>query len=103
MRLVKTNGDRRQMVVGPGALEQLRDVGARLDYIVARYGRLVTEVSDGRPLPDLQDSVELMNNQIGYVARRLQDLLVASYEQRHAGADEDEPLVFGREMVAASN
>jgi hypothetical protein len=76
MRLVKST-ERRQAIVGQDAFDQLRDLGGRLDYLVRRYGRLVMDVADGRPLPDLRESVELMNGQLGYVARRLQDLLVA--------------------------
>jgi hypothetical protein len=100
MRLVKPYNNRRQAVVGQDAFEQLRDVGGRLEYIVSRYGRLVMDVTDGRPLPDMRDSVELMNNQLGYVAKRLQEILLGQYEQRHAEA-EAEP-VFAREVAMAS-
>ncbi len=101
MRLVKPNTDRRQAVVGQETFEQLRDVGSRLEYIVSRYGRLVMDVSEGRPLPDMRDSVELMNNQLGYMAKRLQELLLGQYEERHAQAADVEE-VFGREVAVAS-
>lgn len=91
MRLVKPT-ERRQALVGQDAFEQLRDLGGRLEYLVARYGRLVTDVVDGRPLTELRDSVELTSNQLGYVARRLQELLVLQYEQRHGEADLDEDV-----------
>src|SRR5512140_3495277 len=100
MRLVKPNTVRRQAVVGQDAFEQLRDVGSRLEYIVSRYGRLVMDVTEGRPLPDMRDSVELMNNQLGYVAKRLQEILLGQYEERHTEADIDE--AFGREVAMAS-
>jgi hypothetical protein len=100
MRLVKPSNVRRQAVVGQDAFEQLRDVGSRLEYIVGRYGRLVRDVTDGRPLPDMRDSVELMNNQLGYVAKRLQELLLGQYEERHAEAAADE--VFEGEAAVAS-
>ena len=100
MRLVKPNTITRPAVVGQETFEQLRDVGSRLEYIVSRYGRLVMDVSDGRPLPDMRDSVELMNNQLGYVAKRLQELLLGQYEERHAEADVEE--IFGREVAVAS-
>jgi hypothetical protein len=97
---VKPNTDVRQVVVGQDTFEQLRDVGSRLEYIVSRYGRLVMDVSDGRPLPDVRDSVELMNNQLGYLAKRLQELLLGQYEEHHAEADVED--VFGREVAVAS-
>jgi hypothetical protein len=99
MRLVKPTS-RQQAIVGQDAFEQLRDLGGRLDYILGRYGRLVGDVSDGRPLSDLRDSVELMNNQLGYVARRLQELLVAQYDERHDESDVDD--LCGRQLALAS-
>jgi hypothetical protein len=103
MRLVKPNDDSRQAIVGQDAFKQLREVGSRLDYIVSRYGRLVMDVTEGRPLSDLRDSVELMNSQLGYVARRLQEMLLAQYEQQHGAVDADEaPMTFTREMAVAS-
>jgi hypothetical protein len=100
MRLVKT-AERRQAIVGQDAFDQLRDLGGRLDYLVRRYGRLVMDVADGRPLPDLRESVELMNGQLGYVARRLQDLLVAQYEDRLDACDSDRAAAFSGEIAAA--
>lgn len=99
MRLVKPNNVRRQAVVGQDAFEQLRDVGSRLEYIVGRYGRLVMDVTEGRPLPDMRDSVGLMNSQLGYVAKRLQELLLGQYEERHSESGSD--ALFGGEAVAA--
>lgn len=84
MRLVKSSGDRR-LPVGPEALRQLRDIGGRLEHVIGRYGRLLRDATDGVGAPaELRDSVELMNSQLAYVARRLQELLVAEYEERHA-------------------
>jgi hypothetical protein len=100
MRLVKPNSVRRQAFVGQDAFDQLRDLGGRLEYIVGRYSRLVADVSDGRPLPDMRDSVELMGNQLAYVAKRLQELLLGEYEQRHA---QDDPVeMFAGEAAVAS-
>ncbi len=101
MRLVKPNSDRRQVVVGQEAFEQLRDVGSRLEYIVGRYRRLVMDVTDGRPLPDMRDSVELMNSQLGYVAKRLQELVLGEFEERRA--DTDVETVYGRREVAVAS
>ena len=102
MRLVKPNGTRRQAIVGEDAFEQLRDFGSRLEYIVGRYGRLVMDVTDGRPLPDVKDAVEMMNNQLGYVARRLQELLLVEYEQRHGDSEAEGVSAYSREMAVAS-
>jgi hypothetical protein len=100
MRLVKAT-ERRQANVGQDAFDQLRDLGGRLDYLVRRYGRLAMDVADGRPLPDLRESVELMNGQLGYVARRLQDLLVARYEDRLDSSDSDRAAAYSGEIAAA--
>lgn len=100
MRLVKSTGERRQAIVGQDAFEQLRDVGGRLEYVVGRYRRLVMDVTEGRPLPDMKDSVELMNSQLGYVARRLQELLLCQFEERQDA--QDDVTAFSREMAVAS-
>ncbi len=64
-------------------MRQLRDVGGRLEYLVARYSRLLRDATDGiGAAADLRDTMELMDGQLGYVARRLQELLVADYEER---------------------
>lgn len=102
MRLVKTSGNSQQGIHGQEAFDQLRDLGSRLEYVVARYGRLVMDVTDGRPLPDMKDAVEMMNNQLGYVARRLQEALLAEYEQRHGEAEAEGASAYSREMAVAS-
>lgn len=89
MRLVIPTAERRPGV-GQKAFEQLRDVGDRLDYITARYRRILSEALEGRPLPDVAESLEMMNNQLGYVARQLQDVLVARYEGQHDAGEADE-------------
>lgn len=90
MRLVKPGGERRQAPIGRKAFDQLCEVGDRLEYILNRYGRLVLDLKEGRPQSEMTDSLELMKGQLGYVARRLQELLVVQYEQRHAVEVENE-------------
>lgn len=101
MRLVKPGGDRRQ-AINHDAFEQVREVGGRLEYLVGRYGRLAMDVAEGRPLPDLRDSVELMNSQLGYVARRLQELLLAQFELARNGDSVKGAAVCSGGIVAAS-
>ncbi len=69
-------------------MRQLRDVGGRLEYLVARYSRLLRDATEGiGAAADLRDTMELMDGQLGYVARRLQELLVADFEERHASEE----------------
>lgn len=87
MRLVRPSGAGR-VTIGQEAFAQLRDVGERLEYIVERYRRIVGDVADGRPLPDVRDGIELMNSQLGYVARRLQELMLARRDDSSESAGE---------------
>jgi hypothetical protein len=102
MRLVKSGSDGRRRILGPNAFEQLRDVGGRLEHVVERYGRLVVDLAEGRPLPDVRESVELMNSQIGYLARRLQELLLLQFEQGKGQVDIDSAADYSREIAVAS-
>lgn len=89
MRLVKPSGASRP-TIGEDAFRQLRDVGERLDYIVQRYRRLVMDVAEGHAVPEVRDSLDAVNGQMVYVARRLQELLVARYEQGDQGRGAEE-------------
>ncbi len=86
MELVKPVA-RRKGFVRRDALAQLCDVGERLEYVLARYSRLVREVGE-TPVraPDLTGRVELINTQLVYVAQRLQELLVLEHEAARAEA-----------------
>jgi hypothetical protein len=97
MRLVKPSGASRT-TISQDTFGQLRDVGERLEHLVERYRRLVMDVADGRALPDVRSGIELMNGQMVYIARRLQELLVARYEQggrEPAAGDFPESLAIG--------
>jgi len=85
MELVKAPGTRRKGFVRRDALSQLCDVGDRLDYILARYSRLVSELGESAVgVPDLSGRVELINSQLVYVAHRLQEVLVLEHEAARA-------------------
>ena len=85
MQLVKAPAGRRKVQVQIDGVTQLRDVGDRLEYIVARYGRLVREVSDGSiPVPDLAGRVDLLNSHLVFVAQRLQEVLILEHESARA-------------------
>jgi hypothetical protein len=73
-----------------GRLEVLRDLGGRLDYVVRRYARLVFDLADERVPPDMLESVELMNGHLGFVVRRLQDVMVAEWLERQAAGQVSE-------------
>ena len=95
MRLVKT-GSTRHTSTGRDAFEQLRDAGDRLEHVVARYGRLVTQLAQSGPASDMQDTIELMNSQLAYVAKRLQELVLAQHEEQ---LDEQASRRYGRAVV----
>ena len=62
---------------------QLRDLGGRLEHVAAQYDRLVRELSDNQAPPSgFNSHVHLVNRELGYVAARLQDLLVHQDEAR---------------------
>jgi hypothetical protein len=108
MQLVKVGG-RRKALVRLDAVSKLRDVGDRLEYVTARYDRLVREVADGTvPVPDLSGRVDLINSQLVYVAQRLQELMVLEHETSRAEAlaageaDVARRTAFPRRMVRAT-
>ncbi len=84
MRLVKPAGTKRKPV-RPDALEQLRDVGARLEYVLSRYARLVSEMDAETTISELTTRVDLVNSQLVYVTRRLQELLLLEREEPGSG------------------
>jgi hypothetical protein len=70
----------------PEMLLQVRDVGGRLEHVRTQYDRLVRELlGDGGATPDVQNSLLQVNREIGYLARRVQELLVARHEGRLKG------------------
>ena len=70
-----------------GMVEQVRDLGRTLEYVMARYDRLVREVvGTDIPLPDLEGRVQQASRQVADVATRLQELLVLEHEARQAEA-----------------
>jgi hypothetical protein len=87
MQLVKTPVGRRKAPVRLDAVEQLRDAGDRLEYVLARYSRLVRELADGSvAVPDFSGRVELINGQLVFVAQRLQELIILEHETSRAEA-----------------
>lgn len=98
MELVKAPGTRRNGFVRRDALSQLCEVGDRLDYILARYTRLVKELGDSAVgVPDLSGRVELINSQLVYVAQRLQEMFVLEHEAARADRLAEESSQAGRD------
>jgi hypothetical protein len=108
MELVTAGGGRRKAASSRDSVSQLRDIGDRLEHVLGRYGRLVRDVTDGPvPVPDLSGRVALITSQLGFVAERLQELIVIEHQ---AGRAErlaagriapDRRHVFPRRMVRA--
>ncbi len=66
-------------------LVQVRDLGGRLEHVVAQYDRLVRELFRNQAMPSGFDShVHLVNREIGHVTRRLQELFVQQHEARRS-------------------
>ena len=64
-------------------LAQLRDLGGRLEHVLAQYHRLVRELSGNQPSPSgFASHVHLVNRELAHVAGRLQDLLVRQDDAR---------------------
>jgi|WetSurMetagenome_2_1015567.scaffolds.fasta_scaffold389137_2 hypothetical protein len=109
MELVKGPGGRRKGLVRRDALSQLCDVGDRLEYVIARYTRIVREVGeDSATVPDFAGRVGLINSQLVYVAQRLQEMLLLDYETAKAdslaseGSSAARRQAFPRSMARAS-
>jgi hypothetical protein len=87
MHLVTRAAGTRRNFARHGMLEQVRDLGRRLEYVFARYDHLVRDLSGNDiPSPDFESRVQIVNKQIGDVADRLQDLFVLEYEAHRAEA-----------------
>jgi len=83
MRLVKAASVEQTAEVRQDSIDQLRDVGSRLNYVLERYASLVSELgASGGHVADLNARLDLVASQLGYVARRLQDMLVTRHEAR---------------------
>lgn len=75
----------RNPVQGTEMLVQVRDLGGRLEHVVAQYDRLVRELFRDQAMPSGFDShVVLVNREIGHVTRRLQELFVQQHEARRS-------------------
>jgi hypothetical protein len=109
MELVKVPAQRRKGFVRRDALSQLCDAGDRLEYVLGRYTRLVSELGEGTGgVPDLSGRVQLINSQLVYVAQRLQEILILEHESARADALASEEActarrtAFPRPVVRAS-
>jgi hypothetical protein len=87
MHLVTRAAGTRRSFARHGMLEQVRDLGRRLEYVLARYDHLVRDMA-GTDVPsaDFEGRIHLVNREIGQVAHRLQDLFVLEHEARRAEA-----------------
>ena len=64
-------------------LVQVRDLGGRLEHVLAQYGRLVRDLTGDLATPSgVTGHVHLVNRELAHVTRRLQDLLVQRDEAR---------------------
>jgi hypothetical protein len=64
-------------------LAQVRELGGRLERVVAQYDRLVHGFVGNEAVPlDLDSRLHLLNRELGDVTRRLQEMLVDEYEAR---------------------
>jgi hypothetical protein len=87
MQLVKVAGGARKSFVRCEMLEQVRDLGGRLEYVLARYDRLVHDLAGTEiPSSDFESRVHVVNREIGDVTHRLQELFVLEHEARLAEA-----------------
>jgi hypothetical protein len=87
MQLVKPLGGRRKAFVRHELLEQVRDIGGRLEYVMARYDRLVRDIGgESVPSPDFTSRALVINRQLEDVTKKLQELFVLEYEAQQAEA-----------------
>ncbi len=106
MRLIKSGDTGKPQVgerttLGREVFGQLCEVGDRLEHVVSRYGRLVMDVAGGQPLQDVRENVESLNQQLGYLAQRLQEVLLHQHDV-HGGGDrrQEEQAVYRRAVGA---
>ena len=81
MRLVRSSSGR--YTFGQERLAQLRDLGGRLEHVVARYERLLRDATGPGASSELAAAIEVMNGHLAYVTRRIQELLVEDHLRRH--------------------
>jgi hypothetical protein len=87
MKLVARVPGGRRSFARQGMLEQVRDLGRTLEYVLARYECLVREVAGTDiPSPDFEGRVQASSREVADVATRLQDVFVLEYEARQAEA-----------------
>ena len=103
MRLVQRRS-RQQKFARQDCLEGLRDVGLRLETLVRRYEALVNDLETPGVAPDFTGRLEVVNGQLAYVTRRLQELFVDEHDAKLAalavGFDADNGAVFRRQVIA---
>ncbi len=63
-------------------LRQVRDIGERLDYVAARYDRLVQDLTGEGGIRHCNRAVEVANLRLAEVVDRLQEMLVVGHELR---------------------
>jgi hypothetical protein len=87
MHLVTRQAGARRGFARQKMLEQVRDVGLALEFVLVRYERLARDIAGAEfPAEDFQSRVKLVNREVAGVATRLQDLFVIEYEARKAEA-----------------
>jgi hypothetical protein len=106
MRLVKAAGRRRKAFVRQESVQQVRDVGARLEYVLARYSSLVREIGEEGAASELNSRLDLINSQLVYVTRRLQEVMLFEHENAHLEQVTAEEAIeaaadFPREIASA--
>jgi len=106
MRLVERRSRRRKFV-RQDCVEALRDVGVRLEMLVRRYEALVNDVgATPGAAPDFTGRLDLVNGQLAYVTRRLQELFIHEHDAKLAALsleiDEATERVFPRGVTPIS-
>jgi hypothetical protein len=87
-------------------LMEVRDLGGRLEHVVAQYDRLVRDLfGDEAASSDFHSHVHLVNREIGHVTRRLQEMFVLQYEagrsKEHVASQQAERGRRERRQIAA--
>jgi hypothetical protein len=91
MRLIE-GGGRRRKFVRQDYIESLRDVGGRLEMLMGRYEALVTDVARAvGPVSDFNGRLDLVNSQLAFITRRLQELFLIEHDAR-IGVTEEEAV-----------
>jgi hypothetical protein len=87
MHIVSKSAELRRGFARHGMLEQVRNLGQRLEYVLARYDTLVKDLAGlDVPSSDFESRVQMVNREVGHVTHRLQELFVLEYEAKKAEA-----------------